>query len=203
MFTRKVYDRFLLMVMLENDSMYAVKLSGEIVSEGIISMRDLSELVNNRLFDENGNVSPKLLEKIKNKNYIQKALLVKLKDEFDAYYNKYEDVNELREDGLSDLNIKIIFSEEYDIKARYYQYYKNQEKNEWEEVNVSSPLRYDERYASISKNEMDDLITQLCNATALGDCNTSIFFVGDKTIFDVAKFFIENKFGNAKVFYLE
>ncbi len=198
-----VNDLMTKMEKLENDSSYVVKLSREIISDGIITMKDLVEIADSHLFEDNGTVSFGLLRKIKQKDFISRVALVKSRDEFEKYYNKYEDAKKFPEEELSDLNIMIVFSKEFDVKARYYQYYQNQDSTGWEEIQESSPLRYDERYLTISKDKMEDLINQLGNATALGDCRTSIFYVGDQQIFSDLKSSVESMFSNVIIFFKE
>lgn len=198
-----INDLLAKIIKFENDSIYAISISGKILSDGIDTAKELTELMDNHLFDVNGNVSPEILKTIRNKEFIQSISLVNLRDEFEEYYKKFEDVKELREEELTDLNIKIVFSKEYDVKARYFQYYQNQEKREWEEIYESSPLRYEDRYLKISKEGLEDIINQLCNATALGDINSCIFFTGDKQLYADIKSLAENRFSNVKVLYKE
>ena len=181
-----------------NTTDYAYDICAEIINDGITVCRDLFPMIANSYFDNEGRFSQNLSELFADGLFRERILSEKGYEKFDVYYQKFVRIYPITEVELSDNNIKIIDSELFGDTAKYMHYRKKDEEAIWKDCNLESALRYDKRYARLSADTIQEVVKLLRDDLSLGIQKTTMYYYGNKDIFDDLSKCITEQYINVK-----
>ena len=197
-----INERMSKIIEFNNETNYAYDICAEIINDGVAECRDLFTLISTPYFDRKGRFSHSLYEFLSDEFYEERVLSEKGYEKFDLYYQKFVKIYPITEDELSDYNIKIIDSDLYGDTAKYMLYRKKDEEAIWKDCNLESALRYDRKFARLRADTIQEVVKLLRDDLSLGLQETTIYYYGNKDIFDDISKCITEQYYNVKPVYM-
>ncbi len=72
----------------------------------------------------------------------------------------------------------------------------------WKDCNLESALRYDKKYARLSTDTIQEVVKLLRDDLSLGVQETTVYYYGNKDIFDDLSKCISQQYTNVKPLYM-
>ena len=199
---KEINERMSKIAEFNNTTDYAYDICAEIINDGITVCRDLFPMIANPYFDKEGRFSQNLKELFLDELFKERIISEKGYEKFDVYYQKFVRIYPITEEELSDINIKIMDSELFGDTAKYMLYRKKDEEAIWKDCNLESALRYDKKYARLSADTINEVVNLLRDDLSLGIQETTVYYYGNKDIFNDLSKCISEQYTNVKPLYM-
>lgn len=179
---------------------YEYMIVEEIVKYGLDTFTNIRRILFVDVFDNDGLISKELKYLLSKESFQKEVASQPDFTKYDKYCREYIDIYEVKEDNLSDYNIKIIDSDLLGNEVKYFNYYLHNNNGKWVDCDKDSVLCYEDKFISNIENNLNELVDELEKNLSLGVMNTSLFYLGNEKTFKSLKKVIKKS--NVKIIYL-
>ena len=180
-----------------DDSRASNLISSILINETIPLMRELVYLDSTFIFTTRGAYTERFLD-ICNNEPISFQYTIS-DEELQLFIKRFLDVKTSVEDYMQEINIKIIDSDKYSDNTEYYKY----DDNEKQWIPFSNDLNMMIKKKQCRKFSVDNfeyLFDLFDEYLAISDLPTSIYYIGENTIYDEADRYIANRYSYVKIY---
>lgn len=180
-----------------NGSKASNKIAALLINESLPLLREIIYYDSTYIFTTRGAYTDRFIDICKTES---KSILQSISDsELKIFIKRFLDVKTATEDNMSEINIKIIDSDEYSESTEYFKYDQNEE--EWLPFSKDLMMVLNRKHCQkLSKENMDFLLDTFDEYMAISDLPTSIYYIGDKAVFDDLNNSIVNRYSDVSIY---
>lgn len=180
-----------------NGSKSSNKIAALLINESIPILQELVYFDSTYVFTTRGAYTDRFIDICRNDS---ENILYSISDsELKIYIKRFLDVKTATEAKMSEINIKIIDSDEYSKNTEYFKYDENEE--EWVQFSKDLMMELNRKHCQkLSKDNMDSLFEIFDEYMAITDLPTSIYYIGEKAMFEDLNSYIAKRYNDVNIF---
>ena len=168
-----------------------------LLNESLPALREIITFDSAYIFTTKGGYTDRFINICKSE--AEKVICNISDSELEKYIKRYLDIKANKEENMSEINIKIIESEEYSNNTEFFKFDNNEK--EWSPFSKDLKMIINKNNCQkLSKENFDSLFDIFDEYMAISEFSTSIYYIGDKVIFDDMNSYIMNRYSEVKAY---